>query len=298
MTLAGTEPEIGSLFAGIGGLELGLERAIPSARTAWQVEIDPFCRRVLARHWPYAERHDDVCTFPTPTTPRVDIICGGFPCQDLSVAGGGAGLDGERSGLFFEYMRIVRALRPRVVVMENVSALLARGMGRVLGELASCGYDAEWDCIPAAAVGAPHERDRVFIVAYADRNDGRDEGRPDRAPARHKGLAHAEAPDADGEKRRPSARAPVQGRGNEAHRHASTNARGRGGRFVPREHEWGSAPPAVRRMDDGLSPGVDRPRRRRPDNDPPRLRALGNAVVPQVAEVIGRRVAELLEVTL
>jgi site-specific DNA-cytosine methylase len=102
---------------------------------------------------------------PVPV-PYVDVLCGGFPCQDLSYAGKGAGLDGERSGLWGEYARLIRELRPRYVVVENVSALLARGLGRVLGDLAACGYDAEWDCIPASAVGAPHRRDRVWLVAY------------------------------------------------------------------------------------------------------------------------------------
>jgi len=156
---------IGSLFSGIGGLELGLERA-GLGPTVWQVEADPFCRRVLAKHWPEAGRYDDVRT--ARDLAPVDIVCGGFPCQDLSYAGSGAGLDGARSGLWFEYLRIVRALRPRFVVVENVPALLTRGLGVVLGGLAESGYDAVWDCIPAQSVGAPHRRDRVFVVAYAD----------------------------------------------------------------------------------------------------------------------------------
>lgn len=323
---------IGSLFAGIGGLELGIERAIPGASVAWQVEIDPFCRRVLERHWPQAVRHDDVCTFPTPTTERVDVICGGFPCQDLSVAGRGAGLDGTRSGLFFEYVRVVRALRPRVVVMENVAALLARGLGRVLGELAACGYDAEWDCIPASAVGAPHQRDRLFIVAHAVGHklrpqQGRRRGTRGtaRASSSRDARSAGDAADADGDRceglsqrdqrtaggeqaprRRDADRCAVDGKVSYAdsagrkEQHAPTVAKE--SRFDPRRAhpqrgEWGGEPPsAVRRVDDGISAGVDRPRRRRPVNDRRRLHALGNAVVPQVAEVVGRRVAKILEV--
>jgi site-specific DNA-cytosine methylase len=134
------------------------------------VEIDPFCQKVLAKHWPNVRRWDDVRTFPPEPTDdwRCDVICGGFPCQDISLAGKGAGLAGERSGLWVQFSRIVCLLRPRFVVVENVSALLIRGLGRVLGDLAACGYDAEWDCIPAAAVGAPHIRDRVFIVSARD----------------------------------------------------------------------------------------------------------------------------------
>ena len=151
----------GSLFAGIGGIDLGFERAGMACK--WQVEIDPYAQRVLAKHWPHVRRHDDVRTWPQSDAERVDVIAGGFPCQDISYAGKGAGLAGERSGLFYEVARIVGEMGPRVVVLENVAALLTRGMGDVLGTLASLGYDAEWHCIPAAAAGAPHIRDRVFI---------------------------------------------------------------------------------------------------------------------------------------
>jgi DNA (cytosine-5)-methyltransferase 1 len=135
----------------------------------FQVEIDPYCQRVLAKHWPNVRRWDDVRTFPPAGEWGVDVICGGFPCQDISNAGKRAGIDGERSGLWSEFIRIVRVLRPGFVVVENVAALLGRGMGRVLGSLAACGYDAEWQSLPACAFGAPHYRDRVFIVAHAER---------------------------------------------------------------------------------------------------------------------------------
>ena len=156
----------GSLFAGIGGFDLGFERA--GMTCSWQVEIDPFCRKVLAKHWPHVRRHDDVRTFPPAPMEdwNVDVVCGGFPCQDISNAGKKAGIEGEQSGLWVEFARIVRQLRPRYVVVENVAALRNRGLARVCGDLASCGYDAEWDCIPAAAVGAPFVRDRLFLVAY------------------------------------------------------------------------------------------------------------------------------------
>jgi DNA (cytosine-5)-methyltransferase 1 len=150
---------VGSLFAGIGGIELGLERT-GGFRTVWQVERDEFARRVLAKHWSDVRRHDDVRTFPAgdPDQWRCDLICGGFPCQDISLAGSGAGLAGTRSGLWFEYARIIRELRPRFVLVENVAALLTRGLGRVLGDLAEIGYDAEWSMLPACALGAPHTR--------------------------------------------------------------------------------------------------------------------------------------------
>lgn len=157
--------KIGSLFSGVGGLELGLELA-GAGTVAWQVECDPFCREVLARRWPEAVRYDDVRTVGKHNLPPVDLLCGGFPCQDLSYAGKGAGLDGERSGLWREYARLVGELRPRFVVVENVSALLARGVGRVLGDLAALGYDAAWQSVRAADAGAPHRRERLFIIAW------------------------------------------------------------------------------------------------------------------------------------
>jgi len=155
----------GSLFAGIGGFDLGFERA--GMQCKWQVEIDPYCQRVLAKHWPNVRRWDDVRTWPQADTERVDVICGGFPCQDISVAGNGAGLAGVRSGLFYEYMRIVRVLRPQIVVVENVAALLSRGLDTVLGCFHEIGFDAEWSTFSACSLGAPHTRDRVFIVAYS-----------------------------------------------------------------------------------------------------------------------------------
>ena len=186
---AGSKPlTFGSLFAGIGGFDLGLERA--GMRCEWQVEIDPYARAVLAKHWPDVRRHEDVRTFP-PTEGEwgVDVICGGFPCQDISVAGKGAGLAGARSGLWYEYARIIGELRPRYVIVENVAALLARGMGTVLGDLSALGYDAEWHVIPASAVGAPHRRDRIWIVAHAvGAGAGRQGGKADEPGARRAGA--------------------------------------------------------------------------------------------------------------
>lgn len=154
---------VGSLFAGIGGFDLAAERV--GWQVKWQVEIDPFCRQVLAKHWPNVRRYEDVRTVGAELE-RVDVICGGFPCQDISYAGPGDGLDGERSGLWHQMHRLVNELRPRYLVVENVAALLDRGMGTILGNLAASGYDAEWDCLPAGVFGAEHFRDRVVLVAY------------------------------------------------------------------------------------------------------------------------------------
>jgi DNA (cytosine-5)-methyltransferase 1 len=264
----------GSLFAGIGGLDLGLERAGMECR--WQVEIDPFCRKVLTKHWPDVPRYEDVRDVGKETIEPVDLICGGFPCQDISLAGRGAGIDGDRSGLWWEFARIIREMGPRYVLVENVSALLVRGLDRVLGDLAACGYDAEWDCIPAAAVGAPHLRDRVFILAQrpkqrrpmADargRRGPEDEVRTGRDESRVRCETLA---DADRE------------RFQEQHP-ATLPARPRlhtGPLDAGRDH-WGPEPD-VGRVADGVPARVDR------------LRALGNAVVPQVAEWIGRRILQ------
>src|SRR5512139_1947664 len=156
------------LFSGIGGFSLGLERA--GMRTVAFCEIEPFCRAVLRKHWPDIPIYEDVRSLTAERLAAdgisVDVICGGFPCQDISVAGKGAGIEGGRSGLWSEYARIIGELRPRYVIVENVAALLGRGLDRVLGDLAEIGYDAEWHCIPASYVGAPHRRDRVWIVAY------------------------------------------------------------------------------------------------------------------------------------
>jgi DNA-cytosine methyltransferase len=157
----------GSLFAGIGGFDLGLEAC--GMQCKWQVEIDPFATAVLEKHWPYVERWRDIRDFNPNKSLFVDVICGGFPCQDISLAGTGAGLDGKRSGLWSEYFRVVSKLRPKYVIVENVSALLRRGVDRVLGDLASIGYGAEWQTLYASDFGLPHRRERVFIVAYPDK---------------------------------------------------------------------------------------------------------------------------------
>lgn len=160
----------GSLFSGIGGFDLGFERA--GIKTIWQVEIDPYCQRVLARHFPAALRFTDIRNCGKHNLPAVDILSGGFPCQDISLAGKGAGLSGERSGLWIEMYRLICELRPSIVVLENVAALLSRGFGDVLRDLAIAGFNAEWAVLRAEDFGAPHERARLFAVAYSNKGDG------------------------------------------------------------------------------------------------------------------------------
>lgn len=360
---------VGSLFAGIGGFDLGLERA--GMQVAWQVELDPYCRAVLARHFPAARRFEDVCQVGAGDLAPVDLICGGFPCQDLSAAGRGAGLAGARSGLWSEFARIVRELRPGYVLVENVPALLTgKGkrwdrapVGRVLGDLAEAGYDAEWACLSAREFGAPHLRKRIWLVAYPARNaeagpaspagseweragPGGPEGGAgelsdadrDRCPQGICLGARAGEPartadalgrrpvaamaDAEGDperaglrasgaprqrRRRPAdcggaggaladaecrgrQRRSDQSRRDDLERAASLRREGaadlaRGGeatgpaRRLAASEGWG-AEPDVGRVADGVPARVDR------------LAALGNALLPQIAEWIGRRIIE------
>jgi len=284
----------GSLFAGIGGIDLGFERAGLQCR--WQVEIDEYARRVLAKHWPEVRRHDDVRTWPQPGADYVDIIAGGFPCQDISYAGKGAGLAGERSGLFYEVMRIVGDMGPRVVVLENVAALLTRGLDSVLGSLASLGYDAEWHCIPAAAVGAPHIRDRVFILAYAksdlfgaNARSTRSSEAESRCEEKSRTLCEGLRFTNDGRSANPSDESgrnvadANSARLSERKGENASGTRAICGTKFGRSSQW-NVEPNVGRVAYGVSRRMDR------------LRGLGNAVVPQVAEVIARMVLDSGEV--
>lgn len=225
------------LFSGIGGFSLGLERA--GMQTVAFCEIDPYCRRVLKRHWPDVPINTDI-TKREFTEGEADVICGGFPCQDVSLAGKRAGLSGERSGLYRELVRAIRVVRPRYAILENVAALLSDGMGRVLGDLAEGGSDAEWDCVPAETFGAPHERDRVFIVAA---RLGCGQGRTRRPPdsfARVRDEARRNA--ADPYSARHAFR---EGLGRDAWEELTPAQRGalqdggnRSGRMNPRFREW------------------------------------------------------------
>jgi DNA (cytosine-5)-methyltransferase 1 len=278
----------GSLFAGIGGIDLGFERC--GMECKWQVEINDYAQKVLAKHWPKVHRERDIRECSVRNLERVDIIAGGFPCQDISYAGLGAGLDGERSGLFFEAVRLVRELQPRAVVLENVAALLTRGLDRVLGTLAEVGYDAEWHCIPAAYVGAPHIRDRVFVIAI--------HSNPENSNARQPHKRNAKRSRTNSPQKRQRLRNQPSGLGSIV---ADTD------KHIPREKRLQRSGELLRLGGDtqenfrrGLSsnwavePDVDRVAHGIPARVD-RLRGLGNAVVPQVAEYVGRMVIERLK---
>jgi DNA (cytosine-5)-methyltransferase 1 len=257
------------LFSGIGGFSLGLERT-GGFKTVAFCEIDPFCRRVLAKHWPEVPIHEDVRELTGARLAAdgiaVDVICGGFPCQDVSFAGKRAGLEGARSGLWGEYRRIIGEIRPGFVIVENVPGLLSLGLGTVLGDLAALGLDAVWDCVPASAVGAPHRRDRVWLVAHAN------------GQGKHDGAIHAEMGGAS------QLVADAAGSRQQKHpRRSAGRVHGGDGRFGAcgggdgRDHDW-SVEPAVGRVANGVPSRVDR------------LRSLGNSVVPQIPELIGNAI--------
>jgi DNA (cytosine-5)-methyltransferase 1 len=288
---------IGSLFSGIGGLELGLERA-GVGRTIWQVEREPFCQAVLQKHWPDAERFDDVKTVGRHNLKPVDVICGGFPCQDISYAGKGAGLAGARSGLWFEYTRIIGELRPSYVVVENVAALRRRGLDTVLGDLAALGYDAIWLPIRASDVGAPHRRERLFVLAHAT------EFRRDRHSAQLGSLSESETEGGLSELKGGSLVGHTQGRNGQGFSDQTAPNVGSSSGDARRIDQLENTKPGMGRTVDGLSQWLDRwpsrPGEAQKDWEAPRitgghvsnktarLKALGNAVVPQVGYVVGK----------
>lgn len=235
---------IGSLFAGIGGFELGLERAIANSKTIWQCEQDKYCRTVLSKHWPNAKIYTDITEMNTDEIERPDIICGGFPCQDISIAGKGEGIHGKKSGLWWEMHRIISDLRPRIAILENVPAITFRGGRDVLGSLASIGYDAEWTVISARQFGAPHFRRRWFCVAYS--NSTRCKKWIFTKPA------------------------------EQMRQYAQSNTQDASQSYWKRYE----APSALCTVDDGIP------------NRVARLKALGNAIVPQCSEYIGHCIVQ------
>jgi len=241
------------LFSGIGGFSLGLERTGGFETVAF-CEIEEYPRRVLAKHWPDVPIFDDVRELTGEQVGPIDVICGGFPCQDISFAGTGTGNDGPRSGLWSEYSRLISEIQPQYVIVENVAALLNRGLGRVFGDLATFGYDAEWHCIPAADVGAPHARERVWIIAH---------------PRGVVGTFSIFTQD-----------------------HVEEAAR-RGQAQWRKNRKFAKVAPVLNKVS---SSGVDKPQINRVDDGfsdwPHRLASLGNAVVPQVVEMIGHAILE------
>ena len=279
------------LFSGIGGFALGLENA--GFETAAFCEIDPYAQKVLAKNWPEVPIYDDVRRITADRLVSdgigVDVITGGFPCQDISVAGSQKGIDAERSGLWSECARLLGELRPRYAIFENVTNLLNGERGdwfkRVLWDISSVGYDAEWHCIPASAIGAHHHRDRVWILAHPSQRE--------RKPGAEKQRV-LRTLSQDGAINRDSG-----GRG-EAHTGllADSDSKRGCGRDSKRENagDAGKSPILTRVDIRRVGPWDAEPNVGRVANGVPsrshRLKCLGNAVVPQIPELIGRQIME------
>ena len=232
---------VGSLFSGIGGFDLGLERA--GMHVEWQVENNEFCRQVLKKHWPSTPCHYDITQIDWRDIPRVDLICGGFPCQPFSVAGKRGGKADDRY-LWPEVVRCLDALRPTWFLGENVPGLINLALDQVCIDMESLGY-AVWPvCVPACAVDAPHRRERVWIIAYHQCE---------------RGTRGSEAA--------------IQGK-------PALERRENGRRVTHFSRVPAISQPVLCRVGYGLSGSLDR------------LRGLGNAVVPQVVEAIGRMILE------
>lgn len=281
---------VGSLFSGIGGLDLGLERA--GMRVIWQSEIDPYASRVLAKHWKDVPNYGDIKQIDWSAVERPDVICGGYPCQPFSQAGHRRGTDDPRH-LFPWVLNAISRLRPRYAILENVRGHLSMGGTEVIGSLASIGYDCEWELVSAASQGAPHIRERVFIVAYPNSSHTPNGRQCQDVPSTNRCREHD---------RSRSERNTWQiglGSPGQIASALSNNERERNGQYrfsadasifggqwdsdqlrkaTNDSRQWWATEPNVGRVADGVPNRVDR------------LRGLGNAVVPQVAEFVGRLV--------
>ncbi len=273
MSIPSPTHKVLDLFSGIGGFSLGLDRC-GGFETAAFCEIDKKAQKVLRKHWPRTPIYSDIKELTVERlqadgVPLPTVITGGFPCQDISSAGKGVGIVGSRSGLWSEMFRLIRDVCPKWAIIENVSALRSRGLALVLQDLCTIGYRAEWHCIPASAVGAPHQRDRIWILAYT--------------------LFQYEA-----QRRQCQTASHESGIGG--------NEQGRGGSVAERQrcfyssrqntspvlrtissntgqNQW-QEKSCIHRVVDGLPGGLDRHQQ------------LGNAVVPQIPEMIGKAILQ------
>ena len=266
----------GSLFTGIGGIDLGLDMA--GMECAWQVENDPYCIKVLEKHWPNIRRYEDVKTVTNPAP--VDLLAGGFPCQPHSVAGKRRGAEDDRN-LWPEYLRLIRETRPRYILAENVPGIVSTYIDTVLSDMESEGYTCWAFNIPACAFDAPHRRERIFIVAHTGCQPTRAEG---------DGVSRADGAQCGEKEQRSTARnRPADRSEDVAHaereRRCSGDTAGQHAKNVGQSSKrkgagfWNTEPD-VGRVANGVPHRVHR------------LRGLGNAVVPQVAEWIGQRIME------
>ena len=266
------EIKVGSLFSGIGGMELGLSRAIPNLRPVWFCEQNTFGQSILSKHWSGVPIYDDVRNINKSNVESIDILTGGFPCQDISVQGNKKGVNhGEKSGLWWEMWRIIGDLRPRIVIMENVSNILRLGGTDVVGSLAEIGYCVEWEIVSARQFGAPHLRKRWFGVAYLT-----------------------------------DTRRPIAGNRTEIPVDMATGRRikhGVGFRCQGLSTFWNNKRPSdfekigfessICRVDDGIPPELDKTEQRKLKKiHNERLKSLGNAIVPACSEYVGRCIVQ------
>lgn len=290
--------KIGSLFTGVAGLEMGILMEESDAEVIWQAECDPHALAVLEHHFPLVQRFDDVRKINASVT-RPDVICGGFPCQDVSLAGARAGLSGERSGLWWEFRRIVRTLRPRLVFIENVHGGRRGWLPTVRRSLWKVGYASLSLRVRACDAGAPHRRARCFLLAYAVREHQRNEpewasrANGTRAAVAVDDGAAGIAADADGEpgntrrsqprrhfeagRAEPGSPSPpwISRDANRGWQLQPGGSVGEQWRWTRHADGWAFEPP-VPGVDDGTPGRVDRER------------LCGNAVVPQAAALAWR----------
>ena len=299
-----------SLFSGGGLGDYGLE--LSGMKIVGQVEIDDYCQKILKLRWADVPKWTDIKNVRGEEVLErcgaIDLVSGGFPCQDISVANsGGKGIEGERSGLWKEFSRLICEIRPKFVLVENVTNLLGRGLGVVLADLAENGYDAEWFCLSAAELGANHIRDRVWIFAYAVSN-GLSEGnrngrkiitgggnaqanRKQKQNPSHAGQVCDHVPDSHSKRKLQSKRGKQNKRKracnlceNVSNASSDRLETGRQTAWIrsarPTKSDWWKIEPAICRVDDGTPKRVDR------------LKLLGNGQVVQVVEWIGKRIME------
>ena len=281
-------------FAGIGGFSYAATKLVGGYRTTQFIEIDPFCQKILKKHFPFTPIHDDIRTF-TAIPGQYDVICGGFPCQSISVAGNRAGITEEsRSGIFYELMRVIRMVRPRFVVLENVAAILNNGLDIVLGELSQAGYDAEWSVISASSLGACHRRSRWWCVAYTndygsptssisgfdDQTDNDTSQRTNQVSQSTRGVESSNSRVVQSFTKPSDSNSKGLQRENFSEMEREIWSEGATRRLNPDWRSYASKP-ILRRGDDGLSYRVDR------------TRALGNSIVPAVAAIPLKRVHDL-----
>mgnify|MGYP003118391252 CR=1 FL=1 len=285
-------------FAGIGGFSYAAEQLVGGFETTQFIEINPFCQKVLNKHWSHVPIHDDITTF-TAKSGEFDIITGGFPCQDISVAGLQKGITKEtRSGLFYELIRVIRMVRPKYVVLENVAAILNRGLDIVLRELYEAGYDAEWAVISASSLGACHQRSRFWLVAYPNDNglssseELRVNGKTNASTQKRQNQTCQSERSSESRNNRilqlstespnsfsPRTQIQHEQRGSSVWNLPSSYGEKRS-TLSPNWQAYESKP-CLCRGDDGLS------------NWTHRLKALGNSIVPQVAAIPLQRVKDL-----